>query len=69
MLSDNPAADSYVTVSQHFVRRETMVGDDFCMNTDNEFLTTLEDNIRKDGTVDKLVSDCVKVESRNCTMI
>jgi hypothetical protein len=35
------------------------------LKTDNEFVNTVEDNIRERGAMDKLISDCAKAKSSN----
>jgi hypothetical protein len=45
-----------------FVGRESLVDDVYDLNTDKEFVNTLDDNICEWGTMDKLRSDCVKAE-------
>jgi hypothetical protein len=62
VFSDTPAADSGVTAAQIFVGRESLVADVYGLKTDKEFVNTLEDNIRKRGAMDKLISDCAKAE-------
>ena len=37
------------------------------MKTDKQFVNTLEDNIRKRGAMDKLISDCAQVEESKQT--
>jgi hypothetical protein len=62
VFSDTTAVDSGVTAAQIFVGHESLVADAYGLKTDKEFGTTLEDNIRKRGAMDKLISDCAKAE-------
>ena len=57
IYSDTPAIDDGSAYTQIFVRTETLVADVYGMKTDKQFINTLEDNIRKRGAIDKLVSD------------
>jgi hypothetical protein len=43
VISDTPAVDSVVTCAQLFVGRELLVADVYGLNTDKEFVNTLED--------------------------
>ena len=38
------------------------MADCYGMETDKEFVNTIEDNIRERGVMDKLISDCAKAE-------
>ena len=60
--SDTPAIDSGATSAQIFIGRHTSVGDAYAMKSDREFVNTLEDNIRKRGAMDLLISDRAQVE-------
>merc|ERR1712122_325940 len=51
------------TQAQIFIRRKTLVSDMYGMGTDKEFVNTLEDNIRKQGAMDTLISDSAQVET------
>jgi hypothetical protein len=62
VFSDTPAVDSGFTAVQLFVGRHFLVADAYGMKTDKEFVNTLEDNIREQGAMDKLVSDRAKAE-------
>jgi hypothetical protein len=39
-----------------------LVADIYGLKTDKDFVNTLEDNIREQGAMDKLISDCAKAE-------
>lgn len=49
VLSDTPAVDDGSKCVQFFVGTETLVSDVYGMKTDNEFVNSLEDNIRRSG--------------------
>ena len=51
------------TQAQIFIGRKTLVADMYGMGTDKEFVNTLEDNIRKRGAMDTLISDSAQVET------
>jgi len=57
VFSEVPAIDDGSTCAQIFVGRETLVTDVYGMKKKSEFIHTLEDQIRKRGAMDKLVSD------------
>jgi len=57
VYADTPAIDDGATCAQIFVGRESLVTDVYGMKTDKEFINTLEDNIRRRGAMDKLISD------------
>ena len=62
LFSDTPAVDSGVKQAQVFVGRDTLVADAYPMKSGKQFVNTLEDNIRRWGTMDKLLSDSAKTE-------
>ena len=62
IYSDTPAIDNGATVAQIFVGVDTLVTDVYSMKTDSEFVRTLEDNIRRRGAMDKLISDRAQTE-------
>ena len=62
IYSDTPAVDNGATSAQVFVGTKTLVTDVYGMKTDKEFVNTLQDNIRKRGAMDKLVSDRAQTE-------
>ena len=56
-FSDTPAVDSGVKQAQAFVGRDTLVADAYPMKSGKQFVSTLEDNIRRRGAMDKLLSN------------
>ena len=62
IFSDTPAIDSGVKIAQLFIGKHTLVADIYPMRSEKQFVNTLEDNIRKRGAMDKLISDYAKVE-------
>ena len=62
IYSNIPAIYDSSTSAQIFVGAETLVTDIYGMKNDKEFINTLEDNIRKRGAMDKLISDRAQVE-------
>jgi hypothetical protein len=66
VFSDTPAVDSDYIAAQLFVGRHFLVADAYGMKTDKEFVNTSEDNICEQGAMDKLISDCAKVEMGSC---
>ena len=65
VFSDTPAVDSGVKQAQVFVGRDTLVADAYPMKSGKQFVNTLEDNIRRRGAMDKLLSDSAKTEISN----
>jgi hypothetical protein len=55
----------YLRITQVMNKRESLVSDLYGLKTEKEFVNTLEDTIRKQGAMDKLISDCAKAESSN----
>ena len=68
VFSDTPAVDSDVKQAQVFIGRDTLVADAYPMKSGKQFVNTLEDNIRKRGAMDKLLSDSAKPEISNKVM-
>ena len=68
VLSDTPAVDSGVKQAQVFVGRDTLVADAHSMKRGKHFVNTVEDNIRRRGAMDKLLSDSAKTEISNKVM-
>ena len=68
VFSDTPAVDSGVKQAQAFVGRDTLVADAYAMKSGKQFVNTLEDNIRRRGVMDKLLSDSAKTEISNKVM-
>ena len=68
VFSEIPAVDSGVKQAQVFVGRDTLVADANPMKSGKQFVNTLEDNIRRRGAMDKLLSDSAKTEISNKVM-
>ena len=68
VFSDTPAVDSGVKQAQVFVGRDTLVADAYPMKSGKQFVNNLEDNIRRRGAMDKLLSDSAKTEISNKVM-
>ena len=68
VFSDTPAVDSGVKQTQVFVGRDTLLADAYPMRSGKQFVNTLEDNIRRWGAMDKLLSDSAKTEISNKVM-
>ena len=68
VFSDTPAVDSGVRQAQVFAGRDTLVADAYPMKSGKQFVNTLEDNIRRRGAMDKLLSDSAKTEISNKVM-
>ena len=68
VFSDTPAIDSGVKQAQVFVGRDTLVADAYPMKSGKQFVNTLEDNIRRWGAMDKLLSGSSKTEISNKVM-
>ena len=63
--SDTPAIDNGATSAQIFVGTLSLVTDVYGMKSDKEFVYTLQDNIRKRGAMEKLISDRAQTEISN----
>ena len=61
-ISGTPAVDSGGKQAQVFVGRDSLVADVYPINSGKQFVNTLEDNIRRRGAMDKLLSDSAKTE-------
>ena len=68
VFSDTPTVDSGVEHAQVFVGRDTLVADAYPMKSAKQFVNTLEHNIRRRGSMDKLLSDSAKSEISNKVM-
>ena len=68
VFSDTPAVDSGVKQAQVFAGRDTLVADAYPMKSGKQFVNSLEDNIRRWGAMDKLLSDSAKTEISNKVM-
>ena len=62
IYSDTPTVDCGVKQAQVFVGRDSLVADVYPMKSGNEFVNTLEDNIRRRRVMDKLLSNSAKTE-------
>ena len=65
VYSDTPAMDDGSTCAQLFVGTKTLVTDVYGMKTDKQFVNTLEDNIRKRGAMDNIISDSAQSKISN----
>ena len=61
-FSDTPTVDSGVKQAQVFVGRDSLVTDVYPVKSGKQFVNTLDDNIRRRGAMDKLLSDSAKTE-------
>ena len=61
VFSDTPAVGSGVKQAQMFVGRDTLVADAYPMKSGKKLVNTLEDNGRRRGAMDKLLSDSAKL--------
>ena len=68
VFSNTPAVDSCVKQAQVFVGRDTLVADAYPMKSGKQFVNTPEDNIRRRGAMDKLISHSAKTEISNKAM-
>ena len=68
VFSDAHAVDSGVKQAQVCVGRDTLVADAYSMKSRKSFVNTLEDNIRRRGAMDKILSDSAKTEISNKVM-
>lgn len=62
VYSDYPAICGQETSAVFFVGRSTKYASAYSVKTDSQFINTLEDEIRKHGAMDKLISDRAQVE-------
>ena len=62
IFSDTPEVDSDVKQAQVFVWRDSLVADVYPMKTGKQFVNILEDNIRRRGDMNKLLTDSAKTE-------
>ena len=67
-LTEFCQVDSGVKQAHVFVGRDTLVADAYPMKSGKQFVNTLEDNIRRWGAMDKLLSDSAKTEISNKVM-
>ena len=68
VFSDTPAVERGVKQTQVFVGRDTLVADAYPMKSGMQFVNTLQDNIRRRGATDKLLSASAKTEISNKVM-
>ena len=68
IFSDTSAVDSGVKQAQVFVGRDSLVADVYPMKSGKQFVNTLEENIRRRGAMDKLLSDSTKNETSKKVM-
>ena len=68
VFSDTPAVDRGVKQAQVFVCRDILMADAYPMKSGKQFVNSLEDNIRRRGAMDKLLSDSAKTEISNKVM-
>ena len=68
VFSDTPAVDSGAKQAQVFVGRDTLVADECPMKSGKQCVNTREDNIRRQGAMDKLLNDSAKTEISNKVM-
>ena len=61
IYSNTSAIDNWSKIAQFFVGTTSMLSDVYSMNTDSQFVNTLEDHIRERGAIFKLVSNCAQV--------
>ena len=62
VFSDTPAIDCGVTAAQFFVGTKSLVSDVYPLQSEKQFVNTLQDNIRKRGAMDKLITDRAQAE-------
>ena len=62
IYSDTPAIDDGSIGAQFFVGKESMVCDVYGLKSQKQFVNTLQDNIRRRGAMNRLISDRAKVE-------
>ena len=68
VFSDTPEVDSGVKQAHVFIGRDTLVAYAYPMKSGKQFVNTLEDNIRRRGAMDKLLSDSANTEISNKVM-
>ena len=62
IFSGTPAVDDGPTMAQFFCGHDTLVCDAYGIKSTKQFIKTLSDNIRKQGSMDTLISDGDKYE-------
>ena len=68
VFSDTHAVDSGVKQAQVFGGKDTLVADAYPKKNGKQFVNTLEDNIRRRGAMDEILSDSAKTEISNKVM-
>ena len=63
VFSDTPAVNDGSKCAQVFAGTKTLVSDVYGMKSDKQFINSLQDDIRKCGAMDKLISDRAKAET------
>jgi hypothetical protein len=51
-----------VVAAQYFIGTESLVSNVYPLKSDKQFVNTLQDNICRQGAMNKLISDCAQVE-------
>ena len=62
VYADTPDIEHGYTAAQFYVGTISLVGDVYGVKTDKQFLQTLQDNVRRRGAPNKLVSDRAQAE-------
>ena len=62
VFSDTPAIEYGVIAAQFFVGTKSLVSDVYPLQTEKQFVNTLQENIRKRGAMDKLITDRAQSE-------
>ena len=57
VFANTPAIDNGSKCAQVFIGAKTFISDAYGMKSDKQFINSLQDNIRKRGAMDKLISD------------
>ena len=65
IYSDTNVIDDGYTCNQLFVGTKSLVSYVYGTKTDNQFVNTLDYNIRAFGAMSKLISDCAQSDIRN----
>ena len=67
IFSSTPAIDNGSKLAQIYIGRESLITDIYPIRNEKQFVSTLQDNIRKRGAMNTLISDRAKVEiSKQC---
>ena len=62
VYSNVPAIDNESRLAQVFDSRRTLMIDAYSLKTETQFVSTLQENIRKKGAMNILISDRAKIE-------